>query len=448
MRTRVILFALVLRVSSLFAISVCIDPGHGGSDPGAVGPSLEEKSANLWVALSCRDYLQGVSGVSIGLTRDSDVSVSLAARCEYANSGGFDRFMSIHHNAYNGTVQGTETYRHTTQSADSPAGRFQAAVHPWLIWAFGYYDRGRKQADFYVLRNTVMPAILGEASFIDYNVDYDESWRFATNWNDHIGREGYAWAKGFCDMAGLSIRDYGTPESLVIDDGDPGWVATGSWNVTSTGGYRDDYRWTETNIATDYCTYTPNIPVGGYYRVYIWYREGTNRSNRVTIEIAYSGGADRLIINQQIQGRQWNYLGTFRFAQGSSGYVRITDDGSPPGYVVIADAVKWVFDSPLQIEKPLQKSGLFSLGKNFPNPFNAYTYIPFTLFEPASVEFAIFNITGERVYLFGPVEYQSGEHILIWDGRGSAGVELPSGVYFGNVRTGSEIRSIKMILEK
>ncbi|MEO0257749.1 MAG: N-acetylmuramoyl-L-alanine amidase, partial [candidate division WOR-3 bacterium] len=184
----------------LFAVTwtICIDPGHGGSDPGATGLYYMEKQANLDVAFWAKHYFEraGLPGdtVIVGMTRTTDVYVSLADRVYYANSQGFDRFVSIHHNAYNTQVQGTETYCYTYGSANSFAMR--DSTHPWLLWAFGYPDRGAQTADFYVLRETVMPAILGEASFIDYRDGYDESYRFYAHWNRHDEREGFAYARG------------------------------------------------------------------------------------------------------------------------------------------------------------------------------------------------------------------------------------------------------------
>ncbi len=192
--------------------TVCLDPGHGGSDAGAVGQYYLEKDANLDVAFWAKAYLEQAETVIVGLTRDGDYYVSLADRVNYANSLGFDRFVSIHHNAYDGTVQGTETYCHPNASSESFDMR--DTVHPWLLWAFGYPDRGARTADYYVLRNTVMPAILGEASFIDYSGDYDESWRFYTNWNRHAEREGYAYARGVCDHLGIPCPDF--PERNAI----------------------------------------------------------------------------------------------------------------------------------------------------------------------------------------------------------------------------------------
>jgi len=242
------LLILTLWSSRALGVSVCLDPGHGGTDPGALGIYYNEKTANLDVSLEARDYLEMVSGVVVGLTRTTDVTVSLADRCAFANSGGYDRFMSQHHNAFNTTVQGTETYCHT----DSLGGQSQDLrdeVHPEIIWAFGYNDRGTKTADFYVLRNTNMPSILGEASFIDYHNGYDESERFLNNWNDHIGREAYAYCKGFCDHLGLTPPSYSGaysatfqakshPDTMISGTTAAAWVEylnTGaSWTTDST----------------------------------------------------------------------------------------------------------------------------------------------------------------------------------------------------------------------
>ncbi len=194
-------------VGPLFGWTICVDPGHGGSDPGATGTYYTEKEANLDVALKVKWYLQRISSITqIGMTRESDVDVSLEERVNYANSNGFNRFMSIHHNAYNGTVQGTETYCYTSGSANSFAWR--DSTHPELVKAFGYTDRGASTANYYVLRYTNMPAILGEVSFIDYNVNFNESWRFKYDWYGHVEREAHAYVRGLCKHLGLSIPSF------------------------------------------------------------------------------------------------------------------------------------------------------------------------------------------------------------------------------------------------
>ena len=70
---------------SVRAQTVCLDPGHGGHDPGAVGCGLEEAAVNLDTALRLRDQLAG-AGYTVLMTRDTDVFVELVGRAEYANS--------------------------------------------------------------------------------------------------------------------------------------------------------------------------------------------------------------------------------------------------------------------------------------------------------------------------------------------------------------------------
>ncbi len=448
------IWLLLLVISSLFLCGwrVCIDPGHGGEDTGAVGSYYTEKAANLDVALSCRDWLLPVSGIEVGLVREDDITVSLAQRCEYANAGGFDRFISIHHNAFNTLVQGSETYRHPTEAISSPAGQLQSSIHPWIIWAFSYYDRGLKQADFYVLRNTTMPATLGEASFIDYDAEYNESWRFQTNWNDHTGREGYAYARGICEHLGLAIAEYdtgssGDRDSLIIDDGDPEWSGVGSWAVSSSGGWNADYHWTATTYQGDYAEYRPRLPREGNWAVYIWYRAGSNRAEdaRVIIEGGYDRG--EVIVNQRENGSRWNYLGTFGF-RTTGGYVRVTDDGCVASNVVIADAIKWVYASGMGVVSAELLADDFWLGQNYPNPFNERTTIPFGLLRDGEVTFSIFNMLGQYVWGIGNRYYTAGEHNIIWDGRDKHGQRVSSGVYWGRMDKCGQRKKIRMFFAR
>lgn len=149
--------------------AVCIDPGHGGSDPGAVGNGLYEDQLNLEAALAFRDWAEldsadgnGGGRWEVHMTREADVEVSLSSRCDYANSLGVDWFMSIHTNAGGG--DGTETYAYASgTTADDLAHNVQDEVLDHL----GTRDRGVKYESFYVLVYTSMPADLAEMAFID-----------------------------------------------------------------------------------------------------------------------------------------------------------------------------------------------------------------------------------------------------------------------------------------
>ncbi len=143
---------------------IVIDPGHGGRDPGAIGPSgLKEANVTLLVAMKVAEKLQG-AGVEVKLTRTTDAFVDLQPRCDVSNTWGADYFVSIHCNAA-GTPQarGTETYCYKFGGKGEVLAK---AIQAELIAATGRANRGVKEANFYVLRKTNMPAVLTELAFI------------------------------------------------------------------------------------------------------------------------------------------------------------------------------------------------------------------------------------------------------------------------------------------
>jgi len=152
---------------------IYIDPGHGGTDPGAVGNGLQEKNVTLNIALQTRNILTSRfgSGVSIRMSRTTDVTRSLQFRTDDANSWGANIFISIHINAGGGT--GFESYRYPT--VGSATLRLHDLMHSRVIAGMrtvaSVTDRGKKTANFHVLRETVMPAILTENLFIDTVAD-------------------------------------------------------------------------------------------------------------------------------------------------------------------------------------------------------------------------------------------------------------------------------------
>lgn len=153
------------------APKVYIDPGHGGSEPGAVGNGLVEKDLTLDIALQTRDILQNGWSVDVRMSRTGDDTVSLDARTSDANSWGAALFVSIHINAGGGT--GYEDFRYPT--AGEETARIHGILHDHVLQGMrsvsSITDRGEKTANFHVLRETVMPAILTENLFIDTAAD-------------------------------------------------------------------------------------------------------------------------------------------------------------------------------------------------------------------------------------------------------------------------------------
>ncbi len=184
---------------------VVLDPGHGGKDPGAIGPSgLREKDVVLAVAKELAKLLEEEPGVKVYLTRRDDSFIPLNQRTGIANQIGGDIFISIHANAtlYNKEASGVETFFNSRYSYGEGAEAVAATENVFLgsedvseeakaiFWDLiqdryrnesndlshlvqeelsettGLENRGVKSAPFYVLRGAAMPAILVEIGFI------------------------------------------------------------------------------------------------------------------------------------------------------------------------------------------------------------------------------------------------------------------------------------------
>jgi N-acetylmuramoyl-L-alanine amidase len=149
-------------------VRLFIDPGHGGSDPGAVGYGLREKDLTLSIGLRVRDILLAeYNGVEISMSRTTDTFPSLVQRTNMANRWGADYFLSIHINSGGGT--GFESFIFT--GTGPPTTTYQNAIHEEIMKVIGMVDRGRKRAEYHVLRESNMPAILTESGFIDSPAD-------------------------------------------------------------------------------------------------------------------------------------------------------------------------------------------------------------------------------------------------------------------------------------
>jgi N-acetylmuramoyl-L-alanine amidase len=186
---------------------IIIDPGHGGKDPGAIGWSGEyEKKIVLDISLRLKRILQG-KGVNVKMTRETDEFISLQQRTEIASRSKADLFISVHANSSPvRSVYGLEVFtakylgfkdRNAEQRGINQRLMFdrlsmerlepvveeivsdmlyshkqaeskQLARH--LAKATAKYiktdDRGEKESQFYVVKNTLTPAVLVEVGFI------------------------------------------------------------------------------------------------------------------------------------------------------------------------------------------------------------------------------------------------------------------------------------------
>jgi N-acetylmuramoyl-L-alanine amidase len=109
-------------------VIVALDPGHGGEDPGAIGPTgLREKDVVLAIALQLRDKLNAVPGMRVMMTRDADFFVPLHERVRKARRVQADLFVSIHADAFfRPEARGASVFALSTKGASSAAARWMA----------------------------------------------------------------------------------------------------------------------------------------------------------------------------------------------------------------------------------------------------------------------------------------------------------------------------------
>ncbi|MBY6276136.1 N-acetylmuramoyl-L-alanine amidase family protein [Symbiobacterium thermophilum] len=150
-------------------VKIMIDPGHEGVennlDPGAVANGLKEAALTLRIAKYMYDMLNEYEGVQVRLTRTGNQRLTLSQRAKMANEWGADFFISIHINAGGGT--GFESYVYNGNVSAATIA-YQNVIHAEIMKSIGSVkDRGKKRANYAVLRETKMPAILTENLFID-----------------------------------------------------------------------------------------------------------------------------------------------------------------------------------------------------------------------------------------------------------------------------------------
>ncbi len=180
--------------------TIVLDPGHGGSDTGAVGASgVTEKELTLKIARTLRQTLLSRLPVRVVLTRDRDTDMPLDSRSAVANQYKADLFISLHLNAWaESSAQGAETYFSSLEASDERAAaaaaaenrgdpladlqlilwdlaqshhmaesqRFASLVQAELNQTLNLRNRGVKQAPFRVLMGAAMPAVLVELGFL------------------------------------------------------------------------------------------------------------------------------------------------------------------------------------------------------------------------------------------------------------------------------------------
>lgn len=159
---------LVSKIEEPYKYSVVLDPGHGGVDPGteAYDKSFWEKDVTLKIAKEIRPELI-FSGCEVFLSREEDTTIRLEEIVKYSEEKKPDIFASIHINAYDKSSRynGLSVYYARNSAMPKESEILADFIQKNIIGSDGWNDRKVKAEDFYVTRNSSMPAVLLECGF-------------------------------------------------------------------------------------------------------------------------------------------------------------------------------------------------------------------------------------------------------------------------------------------
>lgn len=183
-----------------------IDPGHGGTDPGALGNGFREADLALKIGLEARRILlEEYVGAEVRMSRTTDTYLTLAQRTNDANKWGANYFVSIHLNSATSNAKGYEDFIYNG-SVNNATVALQSAIHAEIYAAItkelgATPNRGKKRGNFHVIRESKMPAVLTENLFINSTHDGP-----LIKKADYVKVLGRAHAVGMAKAAGLKKK--------------------------------------------------------------------------------------------------------------------------------------------------------------------------------------------------------------------------------------------------
>ena len=184
-------------------MKICIDPGHGGTDPGAVNGSRYKKTDVLKLAKEISHLLEK-QGIEVLLTRDTDKAIRIADRCELANKAGCNYFLSLHRDAAAPSATGVTIYVHST--ANEPTTKKAQAILDEVLKVTPVYNRGVRKGSAQGYENygvnvyTTMASALLELGFITNSQDNQK-------FDDYFTSYAKAIAKGLCGAVGEEYQE-------------------------------------------------------------------------------------------------------------------------------------------------------------------------------------------------------------------------------------------------
>ena len=175
---------------------IWLDAGHGGFDPGKVAGKIDEKDINLEIALKLQYFLE-MGGATVFMSRLEDEALSstkqgdMYQRRVLANASEADIFVSIHQNSFpQASVHGAQVfYFNTSDNSRKLAGHIQQQIKEFV--GTNQRMQAKPNRNYYVLRQTIMPAVIVECGFLTNYADrsklLQEDYQERIAWGIYLG---------------------------------------------------------------------------------------------------------------------------------------------------------------------------------------------------------------------------------------------------------------------
>lgn len=266
----------------------------------------QQTNAGNWSLLGRYNFATGTSGyirVTDGFADPGNVAIADGVKLVFAASNPPVNFVLTLESVGNGTISSTPT-----QASYAPGSLVTLTATPFAGATFSGWggDISGSTNPVVVLLNTNKSV---SATFLSTNVD------------------------------------------LYLDNTNAEASFSSGWSVgtSSTDKYLSDYRFASSaSGATATAIYRPALGLAGYYDVFVWYPQGSNRATNAPWSIYYSGGSTNVAVDQSANGGSWRLLAAaLPFASGTDGYVQLSNDTGYTGKVVLADGVRFSYLGPL-----------------------------------------------------------------------------------------------------
>ena len=133
----------------------------------------------------------------------------------------------------------------------------------------------------------------------------------------------------------------GSGVEIILDNHLASYTGTWTTGTSSSDKYGPDYRWASTGVAPARALWNPNLAQAGSYEISMWWPAGGNRNPATQVGLLLNGQLFQGQVNQQLQGGQWNVLGTIALPAGANTTIGLSNQGVL-GWVVVADALRLV----------------------------------------------------------------------------------------------------------